>query len=59
MLVTTSRQGIYLMSPLDGAVIDGIDTQVGFAMPAAAYGERAFVLSNSGQFLALSVTAPR
>jgi outer membrane protein assembly factor BamB len=59
MLVTTSRQGIYLMSPLDGAVIDGIDTQVGFSMPATAYAERAFVLSNSGQFLALSVSTPR
>ncbi|HEX2732336.1 MAG TPA: PQQ-binding-like beta-propeller repeat protein [Polyangiaceae bacterium] len=57
-LVGTSDHGLYLLSPLQGAVIDGIHTQTGFSMAPAAYGQRAYVLSDSGDFLALSVASP-
>jgi outer membrane protein assembly factor BamB len=58
LLVTTTRYGIFLFSPLDGAVIDGIDTGGGVAMTPAVYGRRAFVLTNGGALLSLSVEAP-
>jgi outer membrane protein assembly factor BamB len=55
LLVTTTRYGIFLFSPLDGAVIDGIETGGGIAMTPAAYGRRAFVLTNGGALLSLDV----
>lgn len=58
LLVTTTRYGIFLFSPLDGAVIDGIETGGGIAMTPAAYGRRAFVLTNGGALLSLDVEAP-
>ncbi len=59
MLVTTTNRGIFLLSPLDGAVIDGIHTGLGFAAPVASFGHRAFALSNGGDLLALGVNAPK
>jgi hypothetical protein len=59
ILVATSTRGLYLMSPRDGGVIDGLDTAYGFSMPPAAYGQRAFILSNDGDLLALTVERPR
>ncbi|KYF98728.1 hypothetical protein BE20_34030 [Sorangium cellulosum] len=58
LLVTTTRYGIFLFSPLDGAVIDGIETGGGIAMTPAAYGRRAFVLTNGGALLSLDVETP-
>lgn len=58
LLVSTTRYGLFLFSPLDGGVIDGIDTTGGFAMTPAAYGERGFVLSNGGTWLGVSVLPP-
>lgn len=58
LLVGTTRYGLFLMSPLDGAVIDAIDTGSGFAMTPAAYGGRAFVMTNGGQLLGFQVQAP-
>ncbi len=58
LLVGTTRYGLFLFSPLDGGVIDGIATGNGFAMTPAAYGRRAFVMSNGGGFLGLSVVPP-
>lgn len=58
LLVSTTLQGLYLMSPLDGRLIDGIHNTMGFSMPAAAYGLRAFILSNTGDLMSLSVTPP-
>ncbi len=58
LLVGTTRYGIFLFSPLDGGVIDGIATGSGFAMTPAAYGRRAFLMSNGGGFLGLSVEPP-
>jgi outer membrane protein assembly factor BamB len=59
LLVGTTRYGLFLFSPLDGAVIDGIDTGTGIAMVPAAFGSRAYVLTNGGTLLGLDVDAPR
>jgi outer membrane protein assembly factor BamB len=58
MLISTTQHGLFLLSPDKGGLIDGIHTQAGFSMPAVAYGHRAFILSDTGQFLALSVPKP-
>jgi outer membrane protein assembly factor BamB len=58
LLVGTTRYGLFLMSPLDGRPIDGIDLGSGFAETPAAYGSRAFVLSNAGTFLGVQVDDP-
>jgi outer membrane protein assembly factor BamB len=58
LLVSTTLHGLYLMSPIDGSVIDGIHTGAGFSMSPAAYGLRAFILSNSGALLSIHVTPP-
>lgn len=58
LLFSTSQRGLYLVSPLNGGVIDGIHTGMGLSMAPAAHGNRAFVLTNEGKFLALHVSAP-
>jgi outer membrane protein assembly factor BamB len=58
LLVSTTRYGLFLFSPLDGAVIDGLETGSGFAMTPAALGRRAFVMSNQGALLGLHVDGP-
>jgi outer membrane protein assembly factor BamB len=58
LLVTSTRYGIFLFAPLDGAVIDGLDTGGGIAMTPAAYGRRAFMLTNGGALLGVSIDAP-
>jgi outer membrane protein assembly factor BamB len=58
LLVGTTRYGLFLFSPLDGGVIDGIATGNGFAMTPAVYGRRAFVVSNGGTLVGLSVQPP-
>jgi outer membrane protein assembly factor BamB len=55
LLVGTTRYGIFLFSPLDGGLIDGLQTGNGFAMTPAAYGRHAFVLSNGGTLVGMSV----
>ncbi|HEX4338101.1 MAG TPA: PQQ-binding-like beta-propeller repeat protein [Polyangiaceae bacterium] len=58
LLVSTTLHGLFLMSPIDGSVIDGMHTGAGFSMAPAAYGLKAFILSNTGTLLALHVTPP-
>lgn len=58
LLLTSTRYGIFLFAPLDGAVIDGIDTGGGISMTPAAYGRRAFMLTNGGSLLGLHIAAP-
>jgi outer membrane protein assembly factor BamB len=58
LLVGTTRYGLFLFSPLDGRAIDGIETGNGFAMTPAAFGRRAFVVSNGGTLLGLNVQPP-
>lgn len=58
ILVGTTRYGLFLMSPRNGKVIDGIDVGTGFAMTPAAYASRAYVMTNQGTFLGVAVTPP-
>ena len=58
LLVGTTRYGLFLMSPLDGRPIDGIDLGTGFAETPAAYGNRGFIMSNAGTFLGIVVDDP-
>ena len=58
LLVTASRLGIFLISPLGGELIDGIHVSDGASMTPSAFGSRAFVLTNGGRFLSLTVASP-
>ena len=58
LLVGTTRYGAFLLSPINGRPIDGIDLGSGFSQSPAAFGNRAYVLSNSGTLLGLQVEPP-
>jgi outer membrane protein assembly factor BamB len=58
LLVSATALGVFLVSPLDGGLIDGIHLEDGVSMTPAAYGRRAFVLTNTGSFLSLLVPSP-
>jgi outer membrane protein assembly factor BamB len=58
LLVGTTRYGAFLLSPLDGRRMDGIDLGSGFSQAPAAFGNRAFILSNGGTLLGLQVDPP-
>lgn len=58
LLVSTTRLGVFLVSPVGGELIDGIHMADGSAMTPAAFGTRAFVLTNGGSLLALRVSPP-
>ncbi|HEY5956073.1 MAG TPA: PQQ-binding-like beta-propeller repeat protein [Polyangiaceae bacterium] len=58
LLVSASQLGMYLVSPLNGRVIDGIHVVEGVSALPAARGNHAFVLTNSGDLLGLHVAAP-
>jgi outer membrane protein assembly factor BamB len=59
LLIGASRLGVFLISPKDGGVIDGIHTGDGVSMTPAAFGARAFAVTNGGKLLALTVASPR
>jgi outer membrane protein assembly factor BamB len=58
LMITATRLGIFLVSPLGGELIDGIHVSDGASMTPSAFGSRAFVVTNGGRFLSLSVTSP-
>jgi outer membrane protein assembly factor BamB len=58
LMVSTTRYGLFLLSPVDGGVIDGIDLTNGLSMTPAVYGRRAFVMSNTGVLLGIHVNPP-
>jgi outer membrane protein assembly factor BamB len=58
LLVSTTRYGLFLFSPLDGGVIDGLDLTNGLAMAPAVVGRRAYVMSNTGMLLGIHVDPP-
>ena len=58
LLVGTSRYGLFLLSPRNGKVIDGIDLGSGFSATPAAHDGRAYVLSNGGTLLGVGVSPP-
>ncbi len=59
LLVGTTRYGAFLLSPLDGRPIDGLDLGSGFAETPATIGSRGFLLTNGGTLVAVEVTSPR
>jgi outer membrane protein assembly factor BamB len=58
LLIAASRLGLFLINPLGGELIDGIHLADGSSMTPAAYGSRAFVLTNGGALLGLHVASP-
>ncbi len=58
LLVGTTRYGMFLFDPLDGGVIDGIQPGNEIAMAPAAYGSKAFTMTNGGQMLGILVSPP-
>jgi outer membrane protein assembly factor BamB len=58
LVVGTSRYGLFLLSPRNGKVIDGIDLGSGFSGTPAAYDGRAYALTNQGTFIGVGVGAP-
>jgi outer membrane protein assembly factor BamB len=58
LLVSASQLGLFLISPLDGSLIDGVHLANGVSMIPAVHGFRAFVMTNGGQFLAMHVAPP-
>ncbi len=59
LLVGTTRYGLFLFSPLDGGLIDGIQPGNEIAMSPATYGSKAYVMTNGGQLLGITVASPR
>jgi outer membrane protein assembly factor BamB len=58
VLVGTTRYGLFLLSPRNGRVIDGIDLGTGFAQTPAAFAGRAYTMTNTGTFLGIAVGPP-
>jgi outer membrane protein assembly factor BamB len=58
LAVGTTRYGFFLLSPLNGKVIDGFDTGTGFAQTPSAFGNRIYVMSNAGTMLGIDVNGP-
>ena len=58
LLISASRLGLFLINPLGGELIDGIHLADGSSMTPAAYGSRAYVMTNGGQLIGLQVAPP-
>jgi len=56
--IGTTHYGLFLLSPIDGRVIDGVNLESGFAMRPAAYGNRLYAMTNAGTLLGLGVDPP-
>ncbi len=58
MLLGTTEYGLFLLSPRNGKVIDAIDLGSGFAQTPTVVGNRAYLMSNAGTFLGVTVSPP-
>jgi outer membrane protein assembly factor BamB len=58
IIVGTTRYGLFLMSPRNGKVIDAIDLGTGFAQTPAAFGARAYAMTNAGTLVGVAITPP-
>jgi outer membrane protein assembly factor BamB len=58
LLVSTTQLGLFLLSPIDGSIIDGIHLTDGSSINPAAHGRQAFAVTNGGYFMSLNVTPP-
>jgi outer membrane protein assembly factor BamB len=59
LLVTASQLGVFLVSPTDGGLIDGLHTGDGVSTRPAVHGRRGFVVTNHGDLVSLLVGSPR
>jgi outer membrane protein assembly factor BamB len=59
LAVSASQLGLFLLSPIDGGLIDGIDVTDGVSMRPAAHGSRLFVVTNGRRFLSVHVAGPK
>ncbi|APS00161.1 PQQ-binding-like beta-propeller repeat protein [Pajaroellobacter abortibovis] len=55
LLIGAPRRGLFLLSPLNGKVIDGIHVGTGITQTPSVYGHRVFVMTNSGILLGIQV----
>jgi outer membrane protein assembly factor BamB len=58
LLVSASQLGLYLLSPINGRVIDGLHVAEGISALPSVYGQHAFVLTNQGKLTAIHIAAP-
>jgi outer membrane protein assembly factor BamB len=58
LIIGTTNYGAFLLSPRDGRPMDGFNLGTGFSDAPAAYGNRAYLLSNGGTLIAVQVEAP-
>ena len=58
MLLGTTDYGLFLLSPRNGKVIDAVDLGSGFAQTPTVVGNHAFLMSNGGTFLGVSIAPP-
>lgn len=58
ILMNATQLGTYLMSPIDGSLIDGLHFDAGISGTPAAFGNRAYTLTNGGTFLAMRIKVP-
>ncbi|HEY8041160.1 MAG TPA: PQQ-binding-like beta-propeller repeat protein [Polyangiaceae bacterium] len=58
LLIGTTRYGAFLLSPLNGRPLDGFDLGSGFSQTPAAFGNRAYLLTNAGTLLGIQVEPP-
>jgi outer membrane protein assembly factor BamB len=58
LAIGTGRNGLFLVSPRNGRVIDGLDATDGFTARPVAHRYGLFALSNTGALLGLRVTPP-
>ncbi len=56
--VGTTRYGLFLLSPIDGRVIDGINLGTGFAVTPSAFGNRLYAMTNAGTLLGIGIDPP-
>ncbi|HEY1958060.1 MAG TPA: PQQ-binding-like beta-propeller repeat protein [Polyangiaceae bacterium] len=56
--VGTTHYGLFLISPVNGRVIDGLNLDSGFAMRPAAFGNRLYAMTNAGTLLGLGIDPP-
>jgi outer membrane protein assembly factor BamB len=56
--VGTTRYGLFLLSPINGKVIDGINLDTGFSVTPSASGNRLYAMTNAGTLLGLGIDPP-
>jgi outer membrane protein assembly factor BamB len=58
LIMGTSRYGLFLVSPLNGKVIDGIDINSGVSQTPGTFANRAYALTNAGTLIGVLVENP-